>query len=393
MSALTSRERMLRAIRREEVDHLPCCLMSFAILRKRLNEDWYAVARQELAMGLDSMLFIPSAPRPARLDHPDLRGLPVRFRPEVTLREWRERGSDGYDYLFKVYDTPAGPLSTHIRLTEDWPYGEHIPFVDDYQIPRASQSLVGGAENLPALAYMLTPPSAEDRQRYQQEAQIARAFTQQEGILLSGGWGAGMDFANWLCGMQNLMLLSIEQPEFVDELLERIHVWNRQRMELVLSGPVDLYIRRAWYEGCDFITPRFFKKSILPRLKAEVDLAHERGALFGYICSSGTKPMLDFYREAGIDVLIGVDPIQGTHTDLPLMKSKLDASTALWGGVSAAVTVERGSAEEVRAAVRGACQALGPRGFILSPVDNLTVDEPQTWENLQVLIDEWQKFR
>ena len=35
--------------------------------------------------------------------------------------------------------------------------------------------------------------------------------------------------------------------------------------------------------------------------------------------------------------------------------------------------------------------ALGPTGFILSPVDNLTVDQPPTWQNLEVFIDEWQQ--
>jgi hypothetical protein len=103
--------------------------------------------------------------------------------------------------------------------------------------------------------------------------------------------------------------------------------------------------------------------------------------------------MLDFYKEAGIDVLIGVDPIQGTYTDIPLMKSKLAGRTSLWGGVSAAVTVERGSEEEVRAAVQEAVRGLGPKGFILSPVDNLTVDEPLTWDNLKIFIDEWKKRR
>ena len=57
------------------------------------------------------------------------------------------------------------------------------------------------------------------------------------------------------------------------------------------------------------------------------------------------------------------------------------------------MTVERGSAEEVRAAVRDAIQIMGPRGFILSPVDNLTVDEPLTWENIGVFIAEWKKQR
>ena len=205
-----------------------------------------------------------------------------------------------------------------------------------------------------------------------------------------------MDMADWLCGMQELMMAcassagsTIQQPDFVGELLEMIHQWNKQRMQVVLSAPLDLFIRRAWYEGCDFVTPKFFRRQILPRLKAEVDLAHEHGARFGYICTSGVLPMLEAYLESGMDVLIGVDPIQGTHTDMPAMKAKLDGRVCLWGGVSAAVTVERGSEADVRRAVRLALETLGPGGFILSPVDNLTIDEPLTWRNLDVFLDEW----
>jgi hypothetical protein len=55
------------------------------------------------------------------------------------------------------------------------------------------------------------------------------------------------------------------------------------------------------------------------------------------------------------------------------------------------VTVETGSQAEVRSAVRQAIQTLGPRGFILSPVDNITVDAPLTWRNVDILIDEWRK--
>jgi uroporphyrinogen-III decarboxylase len=164
-------------------------------------------------------------------------------------------------------------------------------------------------------------------------------------------------------------------------------------MEVVLSAPVDLYIRRAWYEGCDFVLPQFYRTAVLPRLKREVDLAHDRGAKFGYICSSGTRPMLNYYREAGFDVLIGVDPVQGTHTDMALMKETLGSQVALWGGVSGAVTVEMGTDEEVRAAVRRAIGTLGPDGFILSPVDNITVDAPRTWENIDIFMDEWRTNR
>jgi uroporphyrinogen-III decarboxylase len=386
---LSSRQRLLRAIDGQDVDYVPCSFMSFAILRSRLRQDWYAVAREEKAMGLDPLLFIPTASRASRREHPDLRGLPVRLGPEVKLREWVEDGL----VLHKEYETPAGTLSTRVRLSDDWPHGEHVPFLDDYQVPRTDKPLVTGPDDLPALSFLLTPPSPEDEAAFDQEAATARQFAQQEGVLLAGGWGVGMDMANWLCGMQPLMLLALDQPDFVTDLLEMIHHWNVARMRVVLSAPIDLYLRRAWYEGCDFVMPDFYRQHILPRLEREIDLAHEYGCRFGYICSSGTKPMLDFYAESGMDVLLGVDPVQGTHTDMPLMKARLAGKTSLWGGVSAAVTVERGAEDEVRQAVRLALDTLGPEGFILSPIDNLTVDEPLTWQNIRVFIDEWRRQR
>jgi len=391
MAELTSRQRMLRALDLQEMDHVPCCFMSFTALRKRHDENMVELAKAERAMGLDSMLFIPVAPRPERPDHPDLRGLPMRFHPDVKMKEWREKVEGDFDILHKEYDTPGGRLTTSVRLSEDWPYGDHIPFIGDYQVPRAIKQLITEPKELDALLYFLTPPQESDIARFMKEAEEARGFVKEHGVLLAGGWGVGMDMANWLCGMQNLMILTMQQPSFVADLLEMIHVWNKQRMEVILSAPVDLYIRRAWYEGCDFVTPRFYREAILPRLKAEVDLAHEHRARFGYICSSGTQPMHDFHLEAGIDVLIGVDPVQDTRMDLALLKERVGDRMCLWGGVSGAVTVEMGNEEEVRLAVRQAVETLGPTGFVLSPVDNITVDAPRTWHNIGVFMQEWRK--
>jgi len=391
MSEMTSRERMLSALNLQKPDHVPCCFMSFTALRRRYKADRYKTTLAQLEMGLDAMLFIPTASRLERPEHPDLRGLPIHFHPLVETREWREEVVGGADILHKEYVTPDGTLTTAVRLSEDWPHGNHIPFVDDYQIPRAEKPLVTRWRELKALQYLLVPPQTQDVAAYLAEAEQAQAFAREHGVLLAGGWGVGMDMANWLCGMDNLMVEMIKRPGFVDDLLEMIHFWNVQRMEVMLRGPVDLFIRRAWYEGCDFVTPDFWRKSIKPRLRAESDLAHRRGAKFGYICSSGIEPILDDLVDAGVDVLIGVDPVQGTHTDLALLRDKLGGQVCLWGGISGAVTVEMGTEEEVRAAVQNALTTLGPDGLILSPVDNITVDAPKTWENIDVLIDEWKR--
>jgi uroporphyrinogen-III decarboxylase len=393
MNELTSRERMLRAIASEPVDHIPCCFMSFAILRARCDEDRYCVAEAEQEMGIDPMLFVPVASRRARPEHPDLRGLPVRFDPRVATEVWGERAETQGDLLHKRYHTPAGELYTTVRLTEDWPHGERIPFVDDYQVPRAVKPLITQPEDLAALQYLLCQPAETDAAAFAIEATQARAFAQSKGILLAGGWGVGLDMAAWLCGLQELMLGMIERPAFVAELLAQIHTWNAARMQVVLSAGVDLYIRRAWYEGRDMVAPAFFRHAVLPWLKDEAALAHRHGARFGYICSSGTLPMIDLLVEAGVDVLIGLDPVQDPHADLHEFRRAAEGRLCLWGGISGAVTVEMGTAEEVRTAVQRAVEHLGPRGLILSPVDNLTVDAPRTWHNVDVLIDEWLQRR
>lgn len=391
MADLTSRDRMVRAIDRRPADHLPCCFMSFTALRKRLNEDMLLLAQAELDLGLDSMVFIPGAGRSARPEHPDLRGLPVRPHPDVKTLERCVLDATGDVLLHKEYVTPAGNLSTSVQVSNDWVHGDHIPFVDDYQIPRMLKPLITHQGELDALQYMLTPPDEADAGHFRQEAARARAFSEAKGCLLVGGWGVGLDMLSWLCGMQELMFLVADQPEFVIDMIELVHRWNMQRMALVLTAPVDLYIRRAWYEGVDFVLPSFFRQAVLPRLKAEANLAHEHGARFGYICTSGTGPLLDTYPEAGIDVLIGIDPIQGRHTDLPAIRQALAGRMATWGGVSGALTLERGSEAEIRSAVHEAIATLGPDSFVLSPVDNITLDTPLTWHNIDILIDEWRR--
>ena len=391
MAEMTSRERMLRAIGLREVDHIPCCFMLFTALCEREDDTLDKLVKAEMAMGLDSRLLIPVTSRQEQVDHPDLWGLPVRFHPNVTIKEWRERVRGDSDILHKEYATPAGTLATSVRLSSDWPHGDHVPLLSDFLVPRSTKRLITGPDDLEALRFLLSPPLEQDIAHFRREAAHARACADQHGVILAGGWGVGMDMTAWLCGMEEMIVATMERPSFAEDLLDIIHDWNMLRMGVVLSAPVDLYIRRGWYEGCDFVTPRFFQKAILPRLKKEAALAHERGAKFANIISSGSAPLLDFYLEADVDVLIGIDPIQGTHTDMRSAKDRVGHRICLWGGVSGSITVELGSEEDVRAAVQRAIQTLGHSGFILSPVDNVREVTPVTWRNVDVFIDEWRR--
>ena len=108
MKKMSSRERVLAAIRREPVDHVPC-VPSFNPLSKVLRQShtwnfpWAETASREdqiryqlEELGTDAVLNTG-----ARLTKP---------HPDVTSRIWIEDG-----VLHKAYDTPSGELKASMR--------------------------------------------------------------------------------------------------------------------------------------------------------------------------------------------------------------------------------------------------------------------------------------
>jgi len=105
--------------------------------------------------------------------------------------------------------------------------------------------------------------------------------------------------------------------------------------------------------------------------------------------TSKQMPLLDMIIDAGVDVLIGVDPIQGKGTLLRDLKQQARGRLSLWGGVNGFLTVEMGSSSAIQDAVQEALSILGQDGFILSPVDNVRDDSPETWRNIETLLRAW----
>ena len=408
MAKLSSRERMLRALSCQPVDHTPCCFMLLHALDELCHGEQDLINKQ-MEWGLDPLVVVPSwsMSGPADLrdlrgyqfDYPEkvnvtLRGLPVHCHPDVEIREWVETSEEQrYPILHREYVTPEGVLSVAVNKTADWPYGDRLLFVDDFIIARARKNLVATRQDLKALRYLLLPPDAETINHFRAASRGNRQMAKERDLLLVYQWGVLADMAAWLCGLQELMFLSVDEPGLAAELFDIIAAWNLERMKVVLNEGIDLWVRRGWYEGCDFWSPGMYRKFILPHLKQEVEMAHGRGVKFGYILTKGATPLLNMIIEAGVDVLIGLDPIQG-DTDLRAVKEKARGKMCLWGGVNGPLTVEAGSTGEIREAVKGALETLAPGdGFILSPVDGIYDASDQTWRNVRVFVDAWKEWR
>lgn len=376
----SSRERLLKALSFQEADYVPCCFSAFMALSQKCSSQQDFIDRQ-LEMGLDVAV--------------ELGGLPVRHDPSVTIKQWREEPEGApYPLLHSEYETPAGTLHRIVSQSEDWEHGDTVPFLSDFTIVRATKHLITPDDSLEALRYLLAPPTDEEATAYAQKAEAAKALAAERGLATMAGVAMHGDMACWLSGIEALMMMCMDRPDFVRDYFALIEQWNRRRMEVVLAQKPDVFIRRGWYENADFWSPNLYREFMLPILKRDAEQVHAAGRRLGYIVSCSSMPLLDLFMEAGVDVLLGIDPAQDRMLDMPLMKEKTHGKMALWGGVCGYLTVECGTPDDIRREVQESVAALAPGGgFILAPVTNVRAGTDQAWRNVEAMIEQWKRVR
>jgi len=387
--ALTSRDRLLLAINHEEPDHIPLYLKwwerPFLVDRSQGWEDQFERVDRMLDLGLDDTVGF-DVPRP--------------ISPDVRVRVWKEKPADEiFPLLFKEYDTPKGTLRQVVRKTADWPHGDDIPIFSDFLAPssRSVKYLIQEMEDIDALSCLFRDLNEREIEVYQSGVERVREFAEKRQVLVECGMFSeagresaifGADALPWLCGFENFMRKAFREPDFIDRLLGVVHEWDVRYLDALIDLRfVDVIVHRGWYENADFWSPPQYKKFIEPRVRRLVERTHRAGAKFCYIMSMKQMPLLGILKDMGVDIIYGLDPVQG-GTDLALAKKSVGDSICLWGGVNSAVTLNSGTTGEIRKAVMDCVETLAPGGgFILSSIDQIFEDTP--WKNIQTMLDTW----
>jgi len=396
---MNSRERMRAALNCGDIDYIPCSFMLFTNLYNQCTTEREYIEEQ-LKMGIDAFVHV------GHLNHTmHEKGI---LHPEARTSEWIEE-ENGIRYFCRRIDTPKGPLTSRIRQRDGWPTEKDFPIMKDWIIPRSEEFLVKPEEDLEKIRYLFGPFKDSDIERLRVEAEEAKRIADEHGLFLLGGWKGyvrpnlqvdpgvmGADAMSWLSGYEEVMVLSITKPWIINEYVNIIHEWNMKQLEIYLDvTDAELLIRRSWYETTDFWSPKTFRELLVPALKKEAELVHQCDKKYGYIVTSAFAPLVDDILNAGIDVLIGLDPKEGKIEDLGAIKKKfLSKKKAIWGGVSGAITVELGTEKETEEAVVEALSVLGKKGgFILSPVDNVREDTGNAWRNTKTFVQTWKNYR
>jgi hypothetical protein len=358
--SMSSKERMVAAIRCQEVDHIPLGqVFHSTVLGTPDAKQWdnqFQRAEVMKDLGLDPVIDIwMPTPKPPS---------------EIAVRKWQEDDPDGPDVLLCAeYETPAGKLVQKVRRTRDWYHPSHhrflpdwqgyahrephefeqIEMMDDWFTRRYKMPLISGPDDLDKLEYLLQPPTGHALDEWITNARKAQQYANQMGLLSQARRVSVGDWFMWLCLIEEFLYAMIEQPDYVSRFYEIIQRYNRQTLELVLQAVCVL----------------------MPE---------------GYTLYQ------DILDQMAVDVYFGLDPMAARKSeDLATVKEAFDDRHCIWGGVNAPTTVGRGSDEEIDEAVKFAIETLGPTGLILNASMYLC-DDDVPWDRFMVFVEAWRRY-
>lgn len=380
---LSSRERILAAIRREPVDHVPCCgFFNPLSPPQRRGYTWNfpwpedadratQLKYQVEVLGLDQVVPVGVAA--------------ARSAPDVEAKVWRER-----DLLHKTYHTPAGELHASVRPTDVWPHGENIPFYSDFNIGHYVEPWIQAEQDLECLRQLQIPREVDEivdsaRGSFAKSKALADAY----GLATAAIAGMGLTGAQHLFGVTDLCLMSVDNPELVDAYLEHEHQLNLRAIDAAGELGADIIRRNGFYETADFYGPATLDRFLARRLNAEAAAAHRHGMVMAYTAHTGIMPILDYLDGLTLDSIVGMD-IAFKGMDVRQVVGKLAHTKAFWTGPSSTYHIWRGP-DETRQAVREVFECFGRTGLILCQC--VSSHSIMPWESTEAMIDEWKRLR
>jgi len=381
---MTSRERVLAAFRREPVDYVPCAPSWNALSPtqrrgKRYNFPWGPSQYEEIAYNVNELGVDPIVSCSCG---------GYESAPEVSSRTWFDADKQ---LIHKVYETPAGQLSSTIRYDERWPHGLEIPFFTDFNPGHADKLWIENEQDLECFGYVFRPVDSPDtlaglRFSFMEGKRIADEFR----LATQCSIGLGLSGALQMFGPGELCIHMVENPDLVQTYLALEHKVNMRRAEIAIDLGIDILGRNGFYETCDFYSPAMLEQFLFERLQAETKAAHNAGKVVPYTVNTGIMPMLDYLRRLDLDCLRVIDIAHKDH-DLEKIVASQEETKSFWIGPSSAYHLQNLDPEVTREAVRECFRVIGKTGLIITPCPSLHSIMP--WQNGLAMIDEWKKLR
>ncbi len=293
MAEMTSAERVMAVLRKEEPDRIPH--FEWILDTKVRHAICPGASTEEFTvrMGLDAMLTAP--------DFTSEQVAPNRFKNEWGIVV--EKGAEQHSTVVEPVIVSPDDLKTYR------PPDPHAPY---------------RWESLKRLV-----------ERYKGEYAI--------GVHLNDV----MSIPRNLMGFQELMMAFCMEPELVRGLVEMSVDLNIELAKEAARHGADFVFTGDDYSSgqASFMSPDVFRELMYPGLKRVFKGFREHGLPIIKHTDGNVMPLLDMILDAGIDCLDPIDPLG--NMDMATMKRDYSDQIALKGNVNCATTLVSGTIEEV----------------------------------------------
>ncbi len=234
-----------------------------------------------------------------------------------------------------------------------------------------------------------TPPDIEAPGRYDEIEWAVKEFKGKKaiGVHLNDVFS----LPRYLMGMTNLLMAIVVEPELVQALVDMSVEINLKMAKKVAALGADFV-----HTGDDFayskgplMSPQHFRELFYPGLCRVMGGFKELGLTVIKHTDGNLWPILDMIVDSGIDCLDPLDPLGGM--DLAEVKAKYGQRIALKGNVDCVHLMSFGTPEEVVEATKAALRQGAPGGgYILSSSNSIhSAVKP---ENYKAMLDTLREF-
>lgn len=359
---LTSKERVLAAIKREKIDKVPIDFWSTAETDSRLLKYFKISHRDELLehVGADIVY----------INGPEYIGHPLAcYGADISEDIWGVKrklcfaGDGDKRQSYKcVVDSPLKDANSveDILNYNHWPNPDHF----DYSVIKA-QCVNAGDK---AVFFM--------GDRLNRIAQLKPA--------------------QYLRGMEQILLDSIINPEIFETIINKIRSFYVSYLERIFgssAGMIDVIVT-----GDDFgtqhglmISRQTWKKYIYPGFKTFIEICHSNNALVLHHTCGSVYEIIPDMIEAGLDALNPLQP-DTANMNHQKIKSEFGKQISFHGGIGIQKNLPFGTPDDVDKEVKTVFDDLGfDTGYIACTAHNIQADVPT--ENVLAMLEAYRKYR
>jgi uroporphyrinogen decarboxylase len=370
---LSSKERILRAMRKQETDFVPVSPRMWKYNTMIYGDDSLKsnlLAKKEFdfdpicyVYGSVPNLFDPIIPDEGILSKD------VKF----TCKKHEE---GDFNILERRFDTPAGVLTDCYK----------IPLRGTYDITH-NEYLIKSSGDLPKLRYLVTSPMQNELKFYND----MKTEGGDEVLVTPYVRSAFNDLAAVQSPVDSMML-AVEDPAFLVEMLEILQkpsildtkAYLEMGAEIIFISGFHISLSVGW-------SPKNYRDYFLPFIKEIVDMVHDAGAVVHFYDDGKLLDILPMILESGIDTLSTCTPPPAGDFSFEKAKSIVKNKLTLMGYVDIERVLHKGTPELVEATVKEAID-LGAYddAFILSSSDGILRQTPI--ENLRAYFKAGRKY-